>query len=177
MLLRVPPTLTPASGSQVLRALYDALPPSAGRREAANILAAQSALETARWSRMYGWNTGNVTIGANVLPVLMWTRRGLDFAVYGDLATGAADQVAYLAKHSGGRALAQAAAGDVAGFTQSLQAMGYAGPAGDYAAYEVAIARGADALAPLPLAPASSIFGGGILAAAAVGAVVAFLWV
>jgi hypothetical protein len=152
-------TLTPATAPQVLRALYDALGAfdGAGRRNAATVLASQSALETAQWQKLWDYNVGNVTCAAAIRTGLPCCTRGLTFAVYPSLAAGAADMVAFLGKHGGGAsassALGRAAAGDVPGFVARLQAMHYAGDA-DYAAYERAIAAGVPLLGKLELAPA-----------------------
>jgi hypothetical protein len=130
---QVPAKLTPATAADVRAALLAAGLPAA----AVPIVLAHSALETAAWRGLWGWNVGNIVATGNVawqaLPGV-----ALPFRVYPSLAAGAADFVALLAARG---AVAPAAAGDLAGYVAALKAGGYAGPGADYVAYQAGIAR------------------------------------
>jgi hypothetical protein len=96
---------------------------------AARMLAAQSALETAGWTAMWNYNFGNITTASSDYVLL--PGNALHFKPYGSIAAGASDFVDYLTKRG---LLPFAENGDLQGYVDRLQAIGYAGNA-DYGAY------------------------------------------
>lgn len=96
---------------------------------AARMLAAQSALETAGWAAMWNNNLGNITTSGADYVLLPGNR--LHFKEYASLHAGAVDFVDYLTKRG---LLPFAESGDLQGYVDRLQAIGYAGNA-DYGAY------------------------------------------
>jgi hypothetical protein len=119
---------TPATAAEVLRALLDAGAPE----EAIDMLAAQSALETAGWQSMWGWNLGNITTASNAVDWQVLGSNPLHFKAYPSLDNGASDFVRYVTSHG---LMPYAEAGDLLGYVAQLQKIGYAGNT-DYGAYE-----------------------------------------
>ena len=121
-------TRTDSTAPNVLRALLDAGMPSLA---SARIVAAQSALETAGWTGgMWNYNLGNITTTSS--DYVTEPGNSLHFKAYGSLWAGAIDLVNYLNAHG---VLGYAVQGDLTGYVQRLQAIGYAGST-NYAAYQ-----------------------------------------
>lgn len=126
-------TRTDSNASDVIAALKNAGCPDA----AAQMVAAQSALETAGWvGGLWNWNVGNITQPNAALAVY---QPGVDlpFAKYDSLAAGAKAMVDLLTAKG---VIQHAAAGDLAGYVDALKAMHYAGDA-DYGAYKTGMAK------------------------------------
>src|SRR5260370_5101191 len=119
-------TPTNSSASEILGAIQ-----SAGvSRNAAVMIAAQSALETAGWKGgLWNYNLGKITTDGEDYVLL--PGNSLDCKTYSDLQSGAADFVHYIRSHG---LLPFAEAGDLQGYVNRLQQIGYAGNA-DYTAY------------------------------------------
>ncbi len=116
---------TVATPAQAIGAIIAALP-SGAPRVAADIIAAQSAFETATWKSMNGWNMGNVTPTAAQVASGPWMTQGLNmkYIVYPNILAGAQGLVGWLASHG---VLPYAYSGDVAGYVQKLASMCYEG--------------------------------------------------
>src|SRR5271165_4290541 len=126
---------TPASASDVLGALIGA----GLSKNAAVMVAAQSALETGGWQQMWNWNLGNVTTNDDYYTI---GSNPLHFRPSDSLSAGAVDFVGYL---SGRGLIPYADAGDLSGYVGRLQAIGYAGNA-DYGAYQTGMQTWIDKL-------------------------------
>ena len=176
--------LTPANPAVVLGAMAYAYKKVTGQVPpnfyAILLPTAQSALETAAWRAMWGWNAGNVTSGHPDTDDWMDLGVGLRFKAYKNLGDGCADMMMWLAKHN---CLAAAASGDVGVFTQALAASCYAGCPGqpgtaDYSAYAAGVygfAKEFSSVTPTPYGPglgwlASFGLGLGIVSAAGIAA-------
>jgi hypothetical protein len=118
-------TRTPETAPDVLRAIMDA----GVSLQAARMLAAQSAFETGGFVYIWNFNLGNITTNSSDYVVL--PGNSLHFTPYDNLQTGALGFVTYL-QHRG--LLPFAESGDLQGYVDRLQAIGYAGDA-DYGAY------------------------------------------
>lgn len=119
---------TPAPTDEMIGAFqraYERLvgpPPSAG---AYVLPAAQSALETGRWTKMYNWNAGNLTHSAGDGYDSMHEYPGsLAFRAYDELQEGVDDMMRLLQKTG---VLPFAAASDVDGYVETLAAHCYVG--------------------------------------------------
>jgi len=96
------------------------------------MLLAQSAHETARWTRMPGWNWGGLKGKGNLGSMSALTKEGpgegksvVDgFRAYTDALAGCVDWLSLL-KRRYGAALAGASAGDVRAFVSGLRSRGY----------------------------------------------------
>jgi len=121
-------TRTDASAADILRALLDAGMPSV---DSARMVAAQSALETAGWNGgMWNYNLGNITTTSS--SYVTEPGNSLHFKTYPSLWAGAIDLVNYLNAHG---VLGYAIQGNLPGYVQRLQAIGYAGNS-NYASYQ-----------------------------------------
>jgi hypothetical protein len=121
-------TRTDASAADVLRALLDAGMPTL---DSARMVAAQSALETAGWTGgMWNYNLGNITTTGS--SYVTEPGNSLHFKSYPSLWAAAIDLVNYLNAHG---VLTYAVQGNLAGYVQRLQAIGYAGNT-NYASYQ-----------------------------------------
>jgi hypothetical protein len=132
-------------------------------RDAANVIAAQSADETASWKYMYNWNPGNVTASGSEDYDIESSSNSGHFQAFSSLADGAAAMVSWVTTRG---ALPFAESGDVAGYVQKLAEHCYLGCIGstdqtghtvdqtDYDNYQAAISgrlpemRAAVAVAP-----------------------------
>ena len=168
MSLIAPAPKTPLTPGQALGVLEAALP-SGFTRTGVLMVAAQSAVETAHWGAMYGWNFGNVTPSANQLA------QGANYFEHPE--TGSMRYLAFKNPLDGARAMTawlqshgvyQAAElGDLAGYMQALQNGSYLGTVGlvdgsghtvsqdDYTAYGADIASIANELANVAAVPYS----------------------
>jgi hypothetical protein len=119
-------TQTDSTPPEVIRAIQ-----AAGvSRSAAVMLAAQSALETAGWKGgLWNYNLGNIT--TNGPDYVLLPGLSLHFLAYPDLQSGANGFVHYIRSHG---LLPFAESGDLQGYVDRLQAIGYAGNS-DYTAY------------------------------------------
>ena len=150
---QVPMTATPLAPSQAMAVLDAALPPG-HTRAGLNLVAAQSALETAWWGSktgqgFYNYNFGNVTPSGSQPWWSTPTIAGMRYRAFSGAADGAAAMVAWLSQHN---ALTAASAGDLTGYMAALRAGGYLGVIGrtdatghtvsqaDYDAYQRGIA-------------------------------------
>jgi hypothetical protein len=131
MSLISPAPKTPLTPAQALYVLQEVLPAGTSRT-ALDMIAAQSAVETARWTEMFGWNFGNVTPSASQLAA------GADYFSHANTGTmkylafdnpvaGGAAMVAWLTSHG---LLTPAENGDLAGYMAALQAGSYLGTVG-----------------------------------------------
>jgi hypothetical protein len=117
---------TPATPAQAIGAIIAALPAGAPR-VASSIIGGQSALETATWRSMNGWNMGNITPTAAQAASGPWMTqwlKGMRFIVYPSLLDGARGMVRWLTSHG---LLPFAYAGDVDGYVSRLAATCYMG--------------------------------------------------
>ena len=122
---RVTATKTPTTYPDVAAALIAGGAPTV---YAVRVLAAQSALETARWSALYNWNLGNITTASSEDWYDVGT--GLHFKSYTSLQDGATSFIAYISKIN---ALGLAAAGDVGSYVNRLRAANYYGDSSESA--------------------------------------------
>jgi len=127
----VPAIRTPLTPAQALGALQEALP-SSFTRAGLDMVAAQSAVETARWTEMYGWNFGNVTptaaqVAAGVDYFQHASTGSMRYRAYPDPVAGARAMTGWLESHG---AYDAAQAGDLAGYMAALQAGSYLGTVG-----------------------------------------------
>jgi len=150
---------TPATAGQVIGALM-----AAGiSRTAANILASQSADETASWQAMYNWNLGNVTASGSDDYVIESSSNSGHFRAFGSILDGAQAMVDWVTSR-GARAAAEN--GDVASYVQALAQHCYLGCIGqtdqtghvvsqsDYDTYQANISSRLPAMqAAAPVAP------------------------
>ena len=117
--MQLPAVRTGATAGNVLQALLDAGVPASGIR----MVAAQSAIETAGWAQMWGWNAGNITAKDSedyqILP-----GNKLHFRVFESLDDGVGALVTWLG-HRG--VLPYAVHGDLSGYVQRLADTCYAG--------------------------------------------------
>lgn len=150
--MRVPTVRTPSTAAAVLGAFIAALPPGAPR-VAANLMAAQSAIETAHWRSMNNWNLWNITPShAQLAAGIAWMDQGLapmQYIAYRSILDSAIDAVAWSKRRGYFDALY---AGDVGGYLADLRATCFLGCVGntdplghtvtdaDYAAYGASIA-------------------------------------
>ena len=116
---------TPETAADVLRAIMDA----GVSLQAARMLAAQSAFETADFAYIWNYNLGNIT--TNDADYVILPGNDLHFKPYASLADGATGFVEYLTARG---LLPFAETGDLQGYVDRLQAIHYAGD-GDYTAY------------------------------------------
>lgn len=157
---------TPATLEDVLTALIDGGAPTAN---AARMLAAQSALETAGWRAMWNWNLGNLTAASDASSwVQQSSSNSLHFLAYDSIQAGAADFVSYVARRG---LLQYANVGDLNGYVAMAQRIPYCPGVSTevYAAgMEVWLTRFGGKLpvpsAGTPLAYGALALGGGILA-------------
>ena len=142
--MHVAATLTQVTPAVALRALLDAGAPNPG----VLMLLGQSAVETAHWRSMWGWNFGNITaVGSQDYQIL--PHNVLHFRAYDTIAEGATDYVTFLRKRG---LVDRAAANDLPGYVALLESECYMGcdgqadPQGvvsthaDYVAYGYGIA-------------------------------------
>lgn len=108
---------TPASAADVLGAIQ-----AAGvSQNAAVMLAAQSAFETAGWTALWNYNLGNITTnGADFY--LLGSDQTHRYLPYDSLQEGAAGFVGYLRGHG---LIPFAEAGDLPGYVAKLKSFGY----------------------------------------------------
>ena len=95
---QVASTLTPLSYGQALGALLAAGCP----QSALLMVGAQSAVETAGWKSMHGWNFGNITPTSTQAANGPWMTQGLQgmkFIVYPDAVSGARGMLRWLSTH------------------------------------------------------------------------------
>jgi hypothetical protein len=115
--------LTPA---QALGALAIVLPSIS--RTGLNLIAAQSATETASWKSMHNWNMGNVTPTAQqVAAGVPWMDqgiRGMKYIAFPDPVSGSRAMVGWLQYHG---LLGFAQNGDLDGYMSALRAGCYLG--------------------------------------------------
>jgi len=188
---QVATVLTKSTPAKALGAILYVLP-SGSTRTAANMIAAQSAIETANWKSMHNWNMGNTTPSpAQVKAGISWMNQGLpmQYIAFPDIVAGSRDMVNWLSRRG---ALPYANSGDLAGYMARLQASCYLGcigntdptghtvTAADYSGYQSGIATRMATLATVTpempswweiLSPFDIALGTTALAAAAVGAV------
>jgi hypothetical protein len=132
-------------------------------REAANIIASQSADETASWKAMYNWNLGNITAVGNEDYVIESSSNSGHFRAYGSILDGAQAMVDWVTSHG---ALSAAEDNDVASYVQVLAQHCYLGCIGqtdqtghtvsqaDYDNYQINISSRLPAMqAATPIAP------------------------
>lgn len=158
---------TPLTPAQALGAVQAALPYGTSR-DAVNLIAAQSAVETAGWAAMHNYNFGNVTPTAAQAASGPWMDQGLPmkYIAYPDALSGAMGMVGWLTSHG---LIAAASIGDLDSYMAGLQAGCYLGCVGltdptghtvsqtDYDNYRAGIASWIAKLAPLtPVAPPGS---------------------
>jgi len=119
-------TLTPA---QALGAVQAALPVGTSRT-AVNLIAAQSAVETAGWASMHNWNMGNVTPTPAQAASGDWMDQGLPmkYIAYPDPISGAKGMIGWLTSHG---LIASAEAGDLDSYINGLQSGCYLGCVGN----------------------------------------------
>jgi len=151
------------------------------------MVAAQSAVETAAWKSMAGWNFGNVTPTAGqVAAGIPWDDqgiKGMKYIVFPDAVSGAKGMLGWLQGHG---LLAYATANDLQGYTNQLRSGCYLGcigntdPTGhtvsqqDYNNYQAGIASWMKTLQSVqPVAPPSASLPLGDLALAAAGLIAA----
>lgn len=108
---------TPASAADVLGALIN----SGVSQNAAIMLAAQSALETAGWTAMWNWNLGNITTSSGDYFILQGDQSHR-YIPFGSLSSGSDYFVSYLSGHG---LIPYADAGDLAGYVAKLKSFGY----------------------------------------------------
>jgi len=190
----VPATLTPESAGAVLGALQQAwvnVTGQASDHEGLLILAAQGAMETANFAKLYDFNLGNIMHTAgdgydyNHRPEV--PQASMIYRVYSSLLEGAEDLVRWAIHHGAGDALQN---GDLSGYMNALRAGCYLGcignevPGGsvvsqsDYDTYEGGIQSYVNRFASVkPIAPPSPFalppigWGGAIAAVAVLGGV------
>jgi len=123
---QVEAVLTPATAGQVIGALLG----TGLSRSEANLVAAQSAVETGGWRYMRNWNVGNITTGSNAGPwMIQSATNSLHFIAYPSLAAGAAGMVSWLRSHN------IPLDTTVANYVTALKNVNYFG-SGDAAAYQ-----------------------------------------
>lgn len=118
---------------------------------------ALSANETASWAQLYNWNVGNVT-GTGYVGQIGYYRNphvttSLNFAAFANLGAGCLAELKILRSYG---ALAQADAGNYAGFSSALQSGGYAGKGVAYPNLQGLISK-FSSVAPVPYAPGLSL--------------------
>jgi hypothetical protein len=167
---------TPATAGEIIGAIM-----AAGvSRDAANIVASQSADETASWKAMWNWNLGNVTASGSQDYVIESSTNPGHFRAFSNIADGAQAMVDWLTSRG---ALPFAESGDVAGYVQQLAKGCYLGCIGqtdqtghvvsqtDYDNYKANISgRLASLRGVVPVAPGwgltkTVLFAGGLAAA------------
>jgi len=150
---------TPATAGQVIGALM-----AAGlSRDAANIVASQSADETANWQAMWNWNPGNVTASGSQDYVIQSSSNPGHFRAFSTLLEGAQAMVGWLQAKG---AIAAAESGNISAYVAALAAGCYLGCIGntdqtghtvsqtDYDNYQAAITSRLPAMrAAIPVAP------------------------
>lgn len=167
-----PAPLTPMTEAQALGVLQAALP--AGFTRAGLLLvAAQSAVETARWQQMYGFNFGNVTPTAAQLAAgadyfQHPTTGSMKYLSFADPLSGAATMTSWLNGHG---LFTAAQTGDLNAYMTGLQDGSYLGTIGltdgsghtvsqadydNYAADIRALISELAAVTPAPYAPPRS---------------------
>lgn len=121
---QVPNVLTVATAEEVLGALLA----TGINRDAANILCAESAFETASWKGMHNWNVGNTTTAhPDRDPWMDQGLHGMQFKAFATLQDGAADMVHWLSKRG---AIVYAESGNVDGYVTVLESGCYMGCVG-----------------------------------------------
>jgi hypothetical protein len=125
----VPPIPTPVANADAVaafRAAYVAVTGQEPVSESSYVLpAAQSALETGQWKKMFNFNAGNITHVPNDGHPFMHEYSGsLPFRAYPDLVSGVVDMMHLLARRG---LLSFADAGDVVGYNNRLAQVGYVG--------------------------------------------------
>jgi len=162
---QVPTQKTTLTYGQALGAFLAAGCPQA----ALLMVAAQSAVETAAWKSMAGWNAGNVTpTAAQVSAGVPWDDqgiRGMKYIVYPDAVDGAKGMLSWLSSHG---LLSRAEANDLSGYIAQLRSGCYLGCIGqtdstghtvsqtDYDNYQAGIASWMQTLRGVqPVAPPS----------------------
>lgn len=129
---RVPKKATPLAPSEALAVLRGILPPTT-TKAGLDLVAAQSALETAWWGSktgegFYCWNFGNLTASPGQPWMTIGSRdgstQGMRYAAYDSSQAGASAYVGWLHAHG----LFDAAnAGDLDAYMAGLQRGGYLG--------------------------------------------------
>jgi hypothetical protein len=136
---------TNSTAAEILGALQEA----GVSRNAAIMLAAQSALETNGWNGgMWNFNLGDIT--TNGPYYVLQPGLSLPFKAYGSLQEGATDFVQYIRSHG---LMPFAESGDLQGYVDRLQAFGYAGPSANYTNYYNGMARWLKQLGAVAPAP------------------------
>lgn len=111
------------------------------------VLLAQSAHETAKWTKMYNWNWGGIKATKNQASTKLTTKEGegsfertisANFAAYGNALSGAKEWLGLLSRKYQA-ALARAAAGDPAGYAEAIKKVGYF--TGSLPAYAASMSR------------------------------------
>ena len=188
---QVATVLTKSTPAKALGAILYVLP-SGSTRTAANMIAAQSAIETANWKSMHNWNMGNVTPSQGQISAgISWMNQNLPmkYIAFSDIVAGSRAMVNWIIARG---ALPAANSGDLVGYMSKLQASCYLGcigntdptghtvTAADYAGYQSGIASRMSTLATVTpempswwevLSPADIALGTTAVAAAAVGAI------
>lgn len=119
---------TPLTSAQALGAFLAAGCPASALR----MVAAQSAVETAGWQKMNGWNAGNVTPSASQIAAgISWMTQNVPnmrYIVYPSAVAGAQGMLSWLSSRG---VLPYAEAGDLSGYMGRLQAGCYLGCVGN----------------------------------------------
>ena len=158
---------TIVSAADALGAVQAAMPSSDAN--AAIMVAAQSAFETAGWQWMANYNMGNITTGnPNADDWMYQPGNSLKFKAYSSLEAGAQDMVSFLTKRA---ILPYAYANDLTGYVNRLQATNYAGSDPNvYVTYKTGMANWIAKLGGVTPNPPVSFLRVALVSAAAGGA-------